>query len=222
MSKKVTYIEEYTSEAEEKDAAAISFAGVASILVGTVGLFGGAYTGIFAMEILGAMIGVAGGFQFVQIFNRTSWGKRFGSMILSALYILCGFFIAATPVSSASAATLLLGFLFLSSGVVKAIITAEAKFGGGKVWLYTSSVLSICLGLFIVTSWPVNSVELLGFMVSAELMMTGATFISLGSILRQDASEKRKLPSAPVEEFTAEEQAIETKEEASEKSKKAA
>ena len=38
MSKKVTYIEEYTSEAEEKDAAAISFAGVASILVGTVGL----------------------------------------------------------------------------------------------------------------------------------------------------------------------------------------
>ena len=217
MSKKVTYIEEYTSEAEEKDAAAISFAGVASILVGTVGLFGGAYTGIFAMEILGAMIGVAGGFQFVQIFNRTSWGKRFGSMILSALYILCGFFIAATPVSSASAATLL-----LSSGVVKAIITAEAKFGGGKVWLYTSSVLSICLGLFIVTSWPVNSVELLGFMVSAELMMTGATFISLGSILRQDASEKRKLPSAPVEEFTAEEQAIETKEEASEKSKKAA
>ena len=156
----------------------------------------------------------------MQIFNRTSWGKRFGSMILSVLYILCGFFIAATPVSSASAATLLLGFLFLSSGVVKAIITAEAKFGGGKVWLYTSSVLSICLGLFIVTSWPVNSVELLGFMVSAELHDDRATFISLGSILRQDASEKRKLPSAPAEEFTAEEQAIETKEEASEKSKK--
>ena len=39
MSKKVTYIEEYTSEAEEKDAAAISFAGVASILVGTVESF---------------------------------------------------------------------------------------------------------------------------------------------------------------------------------------
>ena len=103
MSKKVTYIEEYTSEAEEKDAAAISFAGVASILVGTVGLFGGAYTGIFAMEILGAMIGVAGGFQFVQIFNRTSWGKRFGSMILSLTFSAA--FVAAA-VSSASAATL--------------------------------------------------------------------------------------------------------------------
>ena len=155
MSKKVTYIEEYTSEAEEKDAAAISFAGVASILVGTVSLFGGAYTGIFAMEILGAMIGVAGGFQFVQIFNRTSWGK-IGSMILSVLYILCGFFIAATPVSSASAATLLLGFLFLSSGVVKAIIYTEAKFGGKGVALHHlfSQFVSV---LFIVTSWPVNS-----------------------------------------------------------------
>ena len=162
MSKKVTYIEEYTSEAEEKDAAAISFAGVASILVGTVGLFGGAYTGIFAMEILGAMIGVAGGFQFVQIFNRTSWGKRFGSMILSALYILCGFFIAATPVSSASAATLPWFSIFIR---VKAIITAEANSAGEMC--FTHHLFSNLSGLF--TSLRGRSTLELRFMVSAEL-----------------------------------------------------
>ena len=39
--------------------------------MGTIGLFGGAYTGVYAMEILGAMLGVAGGFQFFQIFLPT-------------------------------------------------------------------------------------------------------------------------------------------------------
>ena len=174
---------------DSKDATAISFAGAVSIFVGTIGLFGVAYTGIYAMEILGAMLGVAGGFQFMQIFNRTTWGKRFGSLILSALYIVSGLFIAATPVSSASAATLLLGFLFMTSGITKAIMTAEVSAKKAKFWLYTSSVLSLLLGLAIISSWPMNSVDILGFMVSLELIFTGSTFISIGSALRTEQEE---------------------------------
>ena len=140
---------------ESKDATAISFAGAASILVGTIGLFGGAYTGVYAMEILGAMLGVAGGFQFFQIFNRTTWGKRFGSLILSCLYIVSGLFIAATPVSSASAATLLLGFLFMTSGITKAIMTAEVS--PKKVRLALYLICSQFVFSFTITSsWPTN------------------------------------------------------------------
>lgn len=203
MSNKLSQnVDEYRGH-NSKDATAISFAGAASIFVGTIGLFGGVFTGVFAMEILGAMLGVAGGFQFFQIVNRSSWGQRFGSLILSALYIISGLFIAATPVSSAAAATLLLGFLFISSGVAKAITTAEVSPKKGKVWLYTSSALSMFLGFTVVSSWPVNSVNLLGFMVSLELIFTGATFISIGSALREE--EKQPQIGAEVKSLRQEE-----------------
>ncbi len=67
MSDNVVKFRQEEEKIESKDATAISFAGAASIFVGTIGLFGGAYTGVYATEILGAMLGVAGGFQFFQI-----------------------------------------------------------------------------------------------------------------------------------------------------------
>ena len=52
----------------------------------------GVFTGVLAMEALGAMMIISGGFQFFQIFRRTTWGKRFTSLALSALYVLSGFY----------------------------------------------------------------------------------------------------------------------------------
>ena len=112
---------------------------------------------------------------------------------------MSGLFIAATPVSSAAAATLLLG-LFMTSGITKAIMTAEVSPRKGKAWLYTSSVLSLFLGFTIISSWPMNSVEILGFMVSLELMFTGSTFISIGSALREEREQDQEQKAQSISE----------------------
>ena len=143
-------------------------------------------------------------------FSTEPLGARFGSMILSVLYILCGFFIAATPVSSASAATLLLGFLFLSSGVVKAIIYTEAKFGGKGVALH-HLFSRICLGFIYCHFVAVNSGATWLYGIGRAHDDRGNFRIAWALFYAKMLAKERKLPSAPAEEFTAEEQAIETK-----------
>ena len=176
-----------------ENATAVTIAGVVSLVVGILGIFGGVFTGVLAMEALGAMMIISGGFQFFQIFRRTTWGKRFTSLALSALYVVSGIFIVATPVGSAATATLLLGFVFIASGVTKVIMTAEMEPIVGKGWMYVSAALSVLLGAMIVSSWPAGSADLLGFMVSLELISAGITFISAGSAIKEDERHQQTI-----------------------------
>jgi uncharacterized membrane protein HdeD (DUF308 family) len=176
-----------------ENATAVTVAGVVSIVVGSLGIVGGVFTGILAIEALGAMMIISGGFQFFQIFRRSTWAKRFTSLALSALYVLSGIFIAATPLSSAATVTLLLGFVFIASGITKVIMTAEIDPIVGKAWMYFSAGLSVLLGAMIVSSWPVGSADLLGFMVSLELISAGITFVSVGTAIKEDEKHQQKV-----------------------------
>ena len=171
-----------------KNATAISIAGVASVVLGGFGLMDCIFTGVLAMEYLGLLMVAVGVFQFFQIFRRTSWDKRFTSLVLSALYVVSGAFIAANPLDSAEATTLFLGYLFIVSGITKLIMTLELGPVIGKAWMYFSALTSVVLGGLIVSSWPDGSADLIGFMISIELISSGVTFLSAGTALRE--SEK--------------------------------
>ena len=64
-----------------ENALAITAGGIVSLAIGVLGLLGGAYTGLLAMEALGVMLIISGGFQFFQLFRRTSWENRIASII---------------------------------------------------------------------------------------------------------------------------------------------
>ena len=81
----------------------------------------------------------------------------------------------------------------MASGVSKAIITAEVSPARGKGWLYTSAALSVLLGVLIVSSWPAGSVDLLGFMISLELIFTGSSLISMGTVIKDEEKEDKKI-----------------------------
>ena len=77
--------------------------------------------------------------------------------------------------------------------MTKVIMTAEMEPIVGKGWMYVSAALSVLLGAMIVSSWPAGSADLLGFMVSLELISAGITFISAGSAIKEDERHQQTI-----------------------------
>ena len=158
----------------------VMIAGVFSIALGVVSMLLSPLAGVVSIEFLGTLLIVAGVVQFVQVFRHTSWTNRFTSLIVSSVYVMGGMITAADPMESAIAVTLILAFAFMASGVTKALIVLEQNPKKGKAWLYTSAAMSFIVGVLILTPWPQGSLTCLGFLVSLELIFTGASYLGLG------------------------------------------
>jgi uncharacterized membrane protein HdeD (DUF308 family) len=58
---------------------------------------------------------------------------------------------------------------------------------GDWIWVVISGAITLILGLVILARWPVSSVYALGIFLGIDLMIAGASWISIGLDLRARA-----------------------------------
>ena len=154
--------------------------GVIYVIVGLIALGSVVMATAASVFIVGIMMVIAGVAEVINVFQIKTWGKFLFWLFLGGLYILAGFATFQNPLLAAGLLTLLLGASLVVSGIVRIILAFSMKEGAPWIWVIVSGVVTLVLGLMILARWPVSSLYALGLFLGIDLVIAGASWISIG------------------------------------------
>lgn len=170
------------------------FVGVALIGVGSFILGDVVIATAISVLLLGWVaffsgIGMLAG-ALVRMRSGGFWATALGGVALSVL----GLFILRNPVIGAVALTLMAGSLFLTTGVVR--IFMSGHFGPGRWVVIVAGLVSLGLGLFVLSNPITATPALLGVLLGVQILIEGMTLIGAGRV-RFAPSEPAVPPAGP-------------------------
>jgi uncharacterized membrane protein HdeD (DUF308 family) len=163
------------------------------LITGFVALGSVVLATVASVLVVGVMMIIAGVAEVINAFQLKSWGKFLLWALLGLLYIIAGFMAFENPVLAAVVLTLVLGVSLFASGAMRIFLAFSMKRETPWIWVAISGVITLLLGLLILTRWPINSVYILGLFLGIDLVIAGASWIGIGLGLRrsQTAPEVR-------------------------------
>jgi uncharacterized membrane protein HdeD (DUF308 family) len=164
-------------------------AGVALIILGALALGTAMFTTMLSVMVLGVLFAAAACVQFGYAFTS---GKLSGfglHLLLAALYGIAGASMIMYPATGAASVTMLLGFLFVTSGVFRVVASAGIRFPSWG-WSAFSGVVTTCLGLYVLNHLAAASFVLLGTILGVDLIFLGINLTALGGTVRRIGQER--------------------------------
>jgi uncharacterized membrane protein HdeD (DUF308 family) len=150
--------------------------GVVLAVVGVIALLNVVDATLVTTVFVGFLLLIGGIAQIVgAFFQGGTTGQRVLQVILGILYVIVGANIVADPLSGAIALTLVLGIVLIASGIVRLVmvLTERPPHTG---WLVAAAIISLVLGVWLITGIPYSGVAI-GLFVGIELLMAGIVWI---------------------------------------------
>ncbi len=159
--------------------------GIIQIILGTVGL--GMTFGLTLATILvyGIFLLICGGAQIVHAFTAKGWKNLVLHLLIAVLYVLAGIIIINNPLAASLFLTLFIGFVLLATGVIRVIMGFRFKGSKNWHWPLLSGIVSILLGLMIISQWPVSGLWVIGMFVAVELIINGWSSVMIALAARE-------------------------------------
>lgn len=165
--------------------------GVVFMALGAAGLMLLPLTTIVSVAVFGAYMLVAGVGQLIHAARTRGWRSGWLHAFLGVLYIIGGAAVLWNPVLASLFLTLVLGFMLIGIGAVRAAIAFQNRWQLPHWWLAVlGGVLSVVLGFVIVVSWPWSGLWAVGLFVSIDLLVAGSTYVALALAARRFAEPR--------------------------------
>lgn len=165
-------------------------AGLIALVGGIIALLNPLAATITAVMLTGWLLVIVGVIEVVGVFSATGWGARLLSLVLGVLTVILGLYILANPIMSTLALTWLAGIMFLATGATKIVLSLGLR-GSGYLWVVLlSGVVSVVLGMMVLSNFPYSAAGILGILLAVELISTGVANIGLALRLRETGPVK--------------------------------
>lgn len=166
------------------------FLGIILVILGLAAISAAVFTTIVSVMLLGALLLVGGIFVLIDSFKF--WWQKWTGFILHALmgilYIIAGIYLIQNPLLASVTLTLLLGIFYAIIGIVRIVESFTFRLIGWK-WLLFSGLISLLLGILILTNWPQASLYIIGLFVGIDLLFAGWAYI-ITSLTAKEVEEK--------------------------------
>ncbi len=159
--------------------------GVVYLVAGVIALGSVATATVVSVFLVGIMMIVAGVGEVIGAFQIKSWGRFLLWVLVGVLYIVAGFVTFENPLLAAALLTFILGISLLASGIIRLFLAFSVKQEPPWIWVALSGLITVVLGLMILSRWPVSSLYVLGLFLGIDLVMAGVGWIGLGLGLRR-------------------------------------
>jgi uncharacterized membrane protein HdeD (DUF308 family) len=160
-------------------------------LLGVISLVGGflalanPFAATFAAVVLaGWTFLLLGVLQVFQAFRVRGWPGFLWALLLGVLTAAVGLSLLTNPVAGALSLTVLVALLFLVLGVVKVFYGFSLRPVSGWILAVLSGVLSIVLGIMILSNFPYAVASVLGILLAIELLSNGVFLLMVAFGLR--------------------------------------
>ncbi|MBB4265874.1 HdeD family acid-resistance protein [Roseospira visakhapatnamensis] len=195
MSSSITSTDEKKYPLPEQDPADIwgvdpsdlSRIGVVFVILGLVALLLPSFVTLTVEWLIGLTLLIAGGYEMTYALPFRGKRGAWWHLVLGTIVFLSGILFLASPLSGALTLTLIIGTMFIASGVVKTgFAIAVRRIRGWHLSLY-SALITLAVGLVIVFLLPVVSAWLLGVLVGLEFLINGIWMLILSYRATRDS-----------------------------------
>lgn len=158
--------------------------GVLYLIGGSIGLFASVAYTIGAVLVAGALLVAASALKlYSAVFHGAGWRGRSIAILTALMYLAAGALMVLQPLAAAAWLTLIMGGFLLAVGFMRAVNGVQHRPEQGWGWVVAGGVFSMLFGLYLLASWPVSALWLIGLAVSFELIFDGwaAVFMALAA-----------------------------------------
>jgi uncharacterized membrane protein HdeD (DUF308 family) len=153
--------------------------GVVSIIAGILALLNPFPASLAAVTLAGWAFLIIGAIQIFEAFRAQGWGGKLWTLLLGVVAVLVGINLLGRPLAGLITLTLVLGVMFIVSGLFKFIVGWRIHRSDFKFAVLISGAASLIVGLIIISNFPVSAAASLGILLGIELISNGVSAITL-------------------------------------------
>jgi uncharacterized membrane protein HdeD (DUF308 family) len=152
--------------------------GIALVVLGVIAISATLATTVISVIFLGFLLLIAGILMVVDAcsFWWHKWGGFLLHLILGILYLFVGIMLVQSPILASISLTLFLGIFYFIIGLFRLIYSLTLRTPNWG-WSLFNAVISLLLGILILTSWPQSGLFIIGLFVGIDLLFTGWAYI---------------------------------------------
>lgn len=150
--------------------------GILLMILGLVCLGKAQTATTFSILALGWVLLISGVVWLVNSFYAFAWHGFFLYLLNAIIRAVTGYLLIRQPDAGAQGVTMLLAALFIVGGLFRGVGCGCYSFSqvGGTVF---SGLVSVILGIYLLTTWPTASTYFIGMVIGIDLMFDGAALI---------------------------------------------
>ena len=157
--------------------------GIALIVLGGVCILGDVTATLATVLAFGWLLIVGALVALIQAFQVRTWSGFFLFLLSAVLRGFTGYLLVRYPIAGEYGLTLVLASLFIVGGVFRAIGAGALQFPQWG-WAVFSGIVSVALGVMLLTQLPTSSLWFIGMAIGIDFIFDGGWFIALGAALR--------------------------------------
>jgi uncharacterized membrane protein HdeD (DUF308 family) len=149
--------------------------GIVLIVLGILALCLPLAAGIGVSIAVGWLI-VFGGIAYsTSAFMARGAGSFLWRLLIGAIYIIGGFYLAFHPGLALASLTLVLGVIFLLEAAMETAVFFRFRTLPGSGWILFNALATLILAFLIWGGWPSSSIWAIGTILGINLLMSGFT-----------------------------------------------
>jgi uncharacterized membrane protein HdeD (DUF308 family) len=154
-------------------------AGLASLAGGLFALANPLAATLTSVLLTGYLFMAVGVLMLISIFSDTTWTSRLLSLLLGLAVLFVGISIVSNPLRGVLSLTVLVAIMMLVIGVLRIVYAFGLPTPTLKGLLILSGIVSVVLGLMILSNFPYSAAVVLGILLAIELISNGISLIAL-------------------------------------------
>ena len=154
--------------------------GIVSTIAGVLALLNPFPASLAAVKLAAWAFLIIGAVQIFEAFSAKSWGGKLWTLLLGIVAVLIGIDLLGEPLAGLVKLTIVLGIMFIISGIFKFIVGWRVQRTDFKFAVLFSGLASLILGLIILSNFPASAATSLGILLGIELISNGVSAVALG------------------------------------------
>lgn len=154
--------------------------GVCLIILGIVAIVFPFATTIAVKTFLGWIFLIGGFVQVFHAFSTQRWSAFFLDLLVGALYLVAGGWLAFFPLTGIVTLTLFLAAMFIAQGVLEFVMGFRLRPQEGWGWVLVSGLIAFAVGALIFAQLPSSAVWAIGLLVGINMISSGWAYLFLG------------------------------------------
>ena len=163
--------------------------GIVLVVLGIAAIVFPFVSTIAAKIALGWVFLIGGILHLVHAFGAQGWRGVLVDILVGALYVIAGGWLAFFPLTGILSLTILLAVMFIVEGIFEIIASFRLRPEAGWGYLLFSGIIAIVVGLLIWMGLPSSATWAIGLLAGINLLVSGWSFIFIAFAGRDATKE---------------------------------
>ena len=136
----------------------------------------------FSILALGWVLAISGVLWLICAFRSATWHGFFLHLLNAIIRVVTGYLLLRHPDAGAAGVTMVLASLFIVGGLFRAVGAGTIQFPRWG-WTAFSGIVSIFLGVFLLTTWPAATTYFIGMAIGIDLIFDGSALVGFAGAI---------------------------------------